>query len=78
MPHLGLNFNFTAKLAFHGIFLQLGLVQNLQRNNELGLFLAGKIHMAKFALTERATDLKVIKSPLTGLGWRGELGVEPG
>jgi hypothetical protein len=63
VSELCLRFDFSPKLAFHGIGLELGFIQHLDAHNKLGVDLAGQIYVTESTLPERASDLKVIDRP---------------
>ena len=47
----------------HFGLLELGLEQDFESDDELGLLLPGQIHIAKFALAEGPANVKVGQAP---------------
>lgn len=64
MPELGLDLNLTAELVLNGGFLELGLVENLETDDELGFLLPCKVDASKLSGSEWSTNLEVVKAPL--------------
>ena len=64
MPELGLDLNLTAELVLNGGFLELGLVENLETDDELRLLLPCKVDASKLSGSEWSTNLEVVKAPL--------------
>ena len=65
MPQMALDFNFSAELYLHFRFDELLFVQDLQRDNELGLLLPCKVDVAKLPFPKRLADFKVVDGPLS-------------
>lgn len=63
MSEMTLNFNFPPELMFDGGLLQLRLEEHLESHDVFGLLFSGQIHIAKFALAQRASNVKVVKRP---------------
>lgn len=61
-----LNFYFSSQLVLNITLLKLLFVKHLQSNNELRLFLSGKVNVAKLASSECFPKLKVFYSPFFG------------
>lgn len=63
MSQVALDLDLTAKLVFNVGFLQLGLEQHLESNDELGSLLTGQVNVAELALAERPADFEVAQLP---------------
>jgi hypothetical protein len=58
-----LDFDLATQLVLASRLLHLMLEDHLQRNDVFAPLLPGQINVAKFALAERLSDLKVIQTP---------------
>lgn len=58
-----MDFNFTAKLLLYFGLLELGLVDDLEGNDESGSPFPRQIDVAEFSFAQRPTDFKVFQAP---------------
>ena len=77
VAEVGLDLDLAAELVLDAGLEKLGLLQDLERNDVLGTFLASQVDGTELAAAEGLADLKVVEGPLTsgagafGLGIQG-------
>lgn len=63
VPEVRLNFDFTTKLFLHFGLFKLGLVDDLQGDDEAGSPFTRQIDVTEFPFAKWSTDLKVLQAP---------------
>ena len=76
VAQVGLDLDLTAELVLDAGLEQLGLLQDLERNDVFGTFLASQVDGTELAAAEGLADLKVVEGPLASSAGAFGLGIE--
>lgn len=63
LPEVGLDLHFSPELMLDTGLLKLILKEDLEGQDELALTLPGQVDVAKFTLTQGATNVEVFQTP---------------